>query len=190
MTIPLQITFQNMDPSPAIEARVTEWANRLERFGNRIVGCTVAIEAPHSHHHKGKTYKVRVDLSVPGRDVHVTRNPDEHHAHEDVYVAIRDAFNAASRQLEDHVRRMRGDVKTHEAPLQGKVVRLYGEDKYGYIENAAFGEVYFHANSVVNDAFETLRINSPVRFSLADEEGLEGPRASTVAPIGKHHPAG
>jgi cold shock CspA family protein len=81
-------------------------------------------------------------------------------------------------------------VKTHEAPLQGKVVRLYGEDKYGYIENAAFGEVYFHANSVVNDAFETLRIDSPVRFSLADEDGHEGPRASTVAPIGKHHPAG
>jgi ribosomal subunit interface protein len=190
MPFPIQIMFQNMDPSPAIEARVTESAKRLERFGNRIIGCTVAIEAPHRHHHKGKTYKVRVDLSVPGRDVHVTRSPDEHHAHEDVYVAIRDAFNAASRQLEDHVRRMRGDVKTHETPLQGKVVRLYGEEKYGYIENAEFGEVYFHANSVVNDAFETLTIGSPVRLSLAKEARPEGPRASTVTPIGKHHPAG
>jgi ribosomal subunit interface protein len=189
MTVPLQIMFQNMDPSPAIEARVSERAQRLERFGNRIVGCTVVIEAPHRHHHKGKTYTVRVDLLVPGKDVHVTRSPGTHHAHEDVYVAIRDAFNAASRQLEDHVRRMRGDVKAHEAPLQGTVVRLFGDEKYGFIENAEVGEVYFHANSVVNDAFGTLSIGSPVRLNLAKEEGPEGLRASTVTPIGKHHPA-
>jgi ribosomal subunit interface protein len=190
MNVPLQITFQNMDPSPAIEARVTERAQRLERFGNRIVGCTVVIEAPHRHHHKGKTYTVRIDISVPGKDVHVTRSPGTHHAHEDVYVAIRDAFDAASRQLEDHVRRMRGDVKTHETPLQGKVIRLFGELRYGFIENSEVGEVYFHANSVVNDAFETLTIGCPVRLGLAKEAGPDGLRASTVTPIGKHHPAG
>jgi ribosome-associated translation inhibitor RaiA len=113
MQIPLQISFDGMDPSPALEARIREKAEKLERFYDRIVSCSVVVVAPHRHHHKGKLYSVRIDLSVPGQDIHVGRAGPENHAHEDVYVALRDAFNAAGRLLEDHVRRMRGDVKTH-----------------------------------------------------------------------------
>lgn len=113
MQIPLQISFRNMDPSPAVEDRVRKKAAKLERFHDRIVGCSVVIEAPHRHQHKGKLYTVRLDISVPGKDIVVGRAGPIDQAHEDVYVAIRDAFNAAVRQLEDHARRMRGDVKTH-----------------------------------------------------------------------------
>ena len=67
MQIPLQISFHGMEPSPAIEARIREKAAKLERFHDRIVGCKVVIEAPHRHHHKGKLYNVRIDISVPGR---------------------------------------------------------------------------------------------------------------------------
>jgi ribosomal subunit interface protein len=112
MQIPLQISFRNMDPSPAVEARIRKKAEKLERFHDRIIGCTVVVEAPHRHHHKGKLYSVRVDISVPGKDVVVDRAKPTDHAHEDVYVAVRDAFNAATRRLEDQARKMRGSVKT------------------------------------------------------------------------------
>jgi ribosomal subunit interface protein len=138
MQIPLQISFRNMDPSPAIEARIREKAAKLERFHDRIIGCNVVVEAPHRHHHKGKLYSVRVDISVPGKDIVVDRAKPLDHAHEDVYVAIRDAFNAAARRLEDHNRRMRGDVKTHAAPPHGTVARLF--DDYGFIASGKRGE--------------------------------------------------
>ncbi|HYH70590.1 MAG TPA: HPF/RaiA family ribosome-associated protein [Methyloceanibacter sp.] len=115
MQTPLNISFRNMDPSAAIETRVREKAEKLERLYDRIISCEVVVEAPHRNHQKGKLYDVRINLSVPGDDINVGRTGPQNHAHEDVYVAIRDAFAAASRQLEDHVRKMRGDVKTHEA---------------------------------------------------------------------------
>jgi len=112
MSIPLQISFRNMGPSPAVEARIRKKAEKLERFHDRIIGCTVVVEAPHRHHHKGKLYSVRVDISVPGKDVVVDRAKPTNHGHEDVYVALRDAFDAATRRLEDQIRKMRGSVKT------------------------------------------------------------------------------
>ena len=77
MQIPLQISFRNMDPSPAVEAIVREKAAKLDRFLDRIVSCDVTIEAPHRHHHKGKLYKVRSDIGIRGKDVHVSGRPEE-----------------------------------------------------------------------------------------------------------------
>lgn len=116
MQIPLEVKFRNMDPSPAVEARIREKAAKLERFHDRIIGCVVVVEAPHRHHNKGKLYSVRIDISVPGKDhLIVDRAKPLDHSHEDVYVAVRDAFNAAARQIEDYNRRIRGDVKSHTA---------------------------------------------------------------------------
>src|SRR4030042_410086 len=125
MPIPLQISFRNMDPSPAVEERIRKKAEKLERFNDRVVGCTVVVEAPHRHHHKGKLYNVRVDISVPGKDVVVDRAKPTDHAHEDVYVAVRDAFAAAVRQLEDQTRKRRGKIKPPPGspPLEGCQVR-------------------------------------------------------------------
>lgn len=116
MDFPLDISFRNMDPSPAVETRIREKAAKLGRLYSRIIGCTVVVEAPHRHHHKGKLYSVHIDISVPGKDLVVDRAKPLDHAHEDIYLAVRDAFKAAERRLEDHARRMRGDVKTHNAP--------------------------------------------------------------------------
>jgi ribosomal subunit interface protein len=185
MQIPLQISFRNMDPSPAVEARIREKAAKLERFHERIIGCTVVVEAPHRHHHKGKLYNVRVDISVPGKDVVVDRAKPLDHAHEDVYVAIRDAFDAAARRLEDQTRKMRGAVKSHVAPPHGKVARLFSD--HGFIATPDGEEVYFHRNSVVGDDFNALKVGSEVSLVVAENEGAEGPQASTVRPVGKHH---
>jgi ribosomal subunit interface protein len=113
MQIPLQVTFRNIDHSDFIEAAVKEKMEKLEHFADSITGCKVIIEAPHKHHQKGVLYRVKIDITVPGKEIVVNHHSDDHHAHEDVYVAIRDAFNAAKRQLEDFVRQRRGDVKTH-----------------------------------------------------------------------------
>jgi len=118
MQTPLSVTFHNMDRSDAVEARVREKVEKLEAFYDRITSCRVIVEAPHRRHHKGKQYKVEVVLEVPGGEIAVTRSPGDNFAHEDVYVAIRDSFGAAQRQLQDYARRQRGDVKTHEPPSQ------------------------------------------------------------------------
>ena len=111
---PIEIVFHNLDPSPAIEASIRERVKRLDRFYDRIMNCRVVVEASHKHHHKGNQYRVRIDLTVPGEELVVSRDPDERQIHEDVYVAIRDAFDAMRRQVEDFARRRRGQVKRHE----------------------------------------------------------------------------
>jgi ribosomal subunit interface protein len=88
---------------------VREKAAKLEQFHPRIMSCRVVIEQPAQHQRQGKEFVVRVDLKVPGGEVAVSRDH-----HEDVYVALRDAFDAARRKLEDFAREQRGDVKHHE----------------------------------------------------------------------------
>jgi cold shock CspA family protein/ribosome-associated translation inhibitor RaiA len=185
MQRPVQITFRNMEPSPAIEGDVRERAELLDTLFDRLTSCQVVVEAPHRHHHKGNLYHVRIHLGVPGRELVVGRDPAAHHAHEDVIVAIRDAFRAAARRLEDHARLDRSQVKTHEVPAHGRVARLFPEQGYGFVETPDGDEIYFHRNSVVDDAFDRLGIGSEVRIVVV--EGEKGPQATTVKRIGKHH---
>jgi len=182
----LQITFRNIDASPSVEARIRERARELEQFFDRIVSCRVVIEAPNRRRH-GDLFHVRVDLKIPGKEIVVKRDPPEHHAHEDIYVAVRDCFDAVRRQLEDYVRRRRGDVKAHEVPAHGRVARLIAEEDYGFISAVDGTEVYFHRNAVANHGFEKLAVGDEVRFSLHPTEGEKGPQASAVVSIGKHH---
>jgi len=116
MQVPLQITFRNMDPSLAVENAVRDKVHKLERFYDRIMGCRIVVEAPHRQHHKGNLFHVRVDLTVPDDELVVSREPANQHSHEDVYVALRDAFEALMRQLKEYARRRRGEVKRHEVP--------------------------------------------------------------------------
>ena len=116
MPIPLNITFRNMRSSPTVEGFVRRWASKLETAYKRIHRCAVAIERPHLRHHQGQRYTVRITLTVPGGDINVSHDHELDGAHEDLYVAIRDAFRAARRQLADHARVKRGDVKAHSAP--------------------------------------------------------------------------
>ncbi len=136
MSIPLQITFHGLDSSPAIEARVREWTDKLEKVFPRIVRCTVAIAQPHAQHRKGNQFHVRIELAVPGQDVVVSNDPGREETHEDPYVALRDAFRAARRQLDAHGDKLRGDVKRHGAPGSDSIASMLDTGDWGDLADA------------------------------------------------------
>lgn len=186
MSTSLQITFKDMDPSPAIETRIRQKASQLDRFFRRAGRCHVTVAAPHRRHRKGGLYEVTVRLTVPpGREIVTGREGRKDHAHEDVNVAIRDAFDAAIRQLEDHARRLRAELKTHAVPMHGRVASLFAD--HGFVATDA-GDIYFHRNSVVGEDFDALEIGREVRLDIAEDESANGWQATTVRLVGKHHP--
>ncbi len=115
MQTPLQLTIRDVDHSEALETHIRAKVEKLEEFSKHITSCHVVVEVPHRHHHQGKQFNVRIDIGVPGSEIVVNRD----HA-EDVYVALRDAFDAAKRRLEDYARKIRGDIKAHEPRRAGE----------------------------------------------------------------------
>ena len=187
MQIPLKIAFEgDLTANDALRERIEREASKLEQFADRITACRVAVIGRSGHHHQGGLYQVRIHIVVPGRkDIVIDRNPSADHAHEDAYVAVRDAFNAARRRLQEHERRFAGQIKAHGTPPHGRVARLIAEQDYGFIETSDGREIYFHRNAVVNDEFDKLETGAEVRF--VESEGDKGPQASTVHLIGKSH---
>ncbi|RMD67795.1 MAG: ribosome-associated translation inhibitor RaiA [Gammaproteobacteria bacterium] len=179
MKIPVQISARNMSISQAAKNLIELKARKLEQFYDGIIGCRIMVEAPHRHHHKGHPYHVRIDLTVPGAEIAIRR--DEH---EDLYVAIREAFDDARRKLQDYARMQQGKVKHHEIPPEARIIRLFPEEGYGFIETPDGREIYFHRNSVINFPFEKLKVGMQVKF--AEEQGIKGPQASTVRVLHPH----
>lgn len=108
MNIPMQITIRDIEHSEALETHIRAKAEKLDEFFNHIISCRVVVDMPHKRHQQGKQFNVRIDIGVAGGEIAVNRD----HA-EDVYVALRDAFDAAKRQLRDYAHKLRGDIKTH-----------------------------------------------------------------------------
>ena len=117
MTIPVQITFRHMNTSPAVETRVRELAGHLNVFSDRIQNCRVVVDSPHRHHHQGKVFNVKVQLALPGEDVVVDMERPDRMGHEDVYVVLRDAFDAARRQLQQRMSSLRGEPTLRAKPV-------------------------------------------------------------------------
>jgi cold shock CspA family protein len=179
MQVPVvQITSHDFPLPGAIEAEIRERAEKLETYYDGIIRCRVVVEAPVGHHRSGGPYDVRIILTVPGSELVVNRQADE-----DLPVAVRDAFDAMRRRLEDYARHQRGDVKSHVAAPQARVSKLVREEGYGFLETDDGREVYFHSNSVLPPGFAHLEVGMEVRF--AEEQGVKGPQASTVTIVGK-----
>jgi cold shock CspA family protein/ribosome-associated translation inhibitor RaiA len=180
MILPVQVSFRGMDPSPAIEQLVRKHARSLDKFDDRITACRVIVERPHRRHHKGDHIHVRIDVTIPSGEVVVNRDPPEHSASADPAVAVREAFHAARRQIQDVARRRR---RTH--PNEGKPIATVIDvaPEHGFLLTADGREIYFHKNAVLGDgAWDRLEIGDEVRF--VEEAGIEGPQASTVTPLG------
>ncbi len=194
MQIEPEVVFDDIPVSEPAREAAFDHVRQLEEFYGRITGCTVVIALPHRHHAKGRLYSVRIDIVVPGGMIVINREHHDEHAHEDVFVALRDAFDAARRRLEDHARRLRGVEKLHTGRSRGFVVKLFPLRGYGFIETPDGREVYFHRNAVLNDAFEQLDLGWQVDFT--EERGERGPQAVgvwTVHTSGHaklHEPAG
>jgi len=113
----LQITFRNVDSSAALEARIRELIQKLQRFSNQIIKCQVVVEAPHhQHHEQGALFDFQVNIAVPGKEIIIGHTHSRNPAHTNAYVALRDAFRAARRQLQEYERIRRLEVKSHSRP--------------------------------------------------------------------------
>jgi ribosome-associated translation inhibitor RaiA len=109
MQLPIQITFHGMSPSAALEQAIREHAGKLDHFHPGVISCRAVVEEVARHKQQGKEFSVRLDIKVSRGEIAVNRDRSE-----DAFVAVRDAFDAARRKLEDHARRQRGDVKRRE----------------------------------------------------------------------------
>jgi cold shock CspA family protein len=183
MTADVQIAFRGMDPSPAAEAQVRHRADELGQFSDRISACRVVLETGDRHHRHGRIYHVRVDLTVAGGRVVANRDSGLNHAHEDLHVAIRDAFDAARRRLQGHMRRLDGQTKQHDPAPTGRIMSVFAERDYGFLETAAGDEVYFHRNSVAGNGFDKLKVDERVRYVIDPDEGEKGAQASAILPL-------
>ncbi len=99
MTNEFQVVFHNIDQTAALTDAVQKRINKLERFCDQIITGRVVLDSPHNNHHKGRVYSVGLEIHTPSKEVRVNQEQHDNHAHEDLYVAIRDAFDVAERQL-------------------------------------------------------------------------------------------
>jgi len=176
MKLSLQITARNLELPEYIKEDIREKAEKLDKFYDQIMRCRIIVEVPHRHRHEGVLYNVRIDMTVPGSELVVKREPNK-----DLEVAVRDAFDAARRKLEDFARRQRKDVKHHEGLSHAIVSALFPDKGYGFLITPDSREIYFHEHSVLNYNFKHLKIGTAVRF--VEEQGEKGPQASTVTVI-------
>jgi len=185
-----------MDPSPAVEARIREEVEKLSEFYDQIIGCRVMVEIPHQHRQTGNRFHIRIYLTVPGGEIVAKQEPSLHAtvqdveveqrkkeqevtaAHKDIFVAIRDAFKAARRQLQDFGREQRGEVKRHENRPRGAISQLFPEKGLGFIETVEGEELYFNKDSLLNNSFVTLTVGTAVDFVA--KMGDKGLQASSV----------
>jgi cold shock CspA family protein len=187
MQVPVEVSFQNCEPTEQLRSEVLRQAQRLEKFSDRITSCRVVVHGPQTRHQHGDTFKVDIRIAMPQHhDVIVNHAHGDVPENEHASVAISNAFAAAQRRIEDAVREMRGQVKTHIPSDSGRVARFLAGEDCGFIETADGRELYFHRNAVIDGAFDRLLVGSEVRF--VEEEGEKGPQASSVHVVGKHHP--
>jgi ribosome-associated translation inhibitor RaiA/cold shock CspA family protein len=176
MEVEPQIAFHGFEPSPSLRALIEHRISLLERYHPHVITCRVAVEMPHRRHRKGNVWHVKVNVSIPGRDIAIQREAEIGRRHEVPEAAVRDAFDAARRRLQERARRMQGSVKVHEGQPDA-IVEALGPD-HGFLTTPDGRSMYFHEHSLLDAKLDDL---SPgARVSYVEEDGIEGPQASTV----------
>lgn len=189
MDVPLEIAFHNLEHSATVEARVRERVAKLEKLFPRLVACRVVVEAPHRQHQKGNIYRVRIEMSVPGDDLVVSKEPNratERFADPDVYTVLKDAFDTAERMLKGYKGKLTSDVtKPHDAPMHGHIMRINPNNDFGFLRTAEGTQLWFHRNSVMNEELESFSEGDPVHY--VEVIGETGPQASKVWRVSSEH---
>jgi len=185
MQTPPRIEFQGMAGTPELEDAIATHVAQLEQRWDRITACRVVLKGPGQHHRAGGLYEIHIHLSLPdGREVNVRRTAPADDRRTELTFALNNAFKRARRQLQDQRRRTEGQMKHHEAQPLGTVARLDPSGEFGFLEASDGQEIYFHRNSVLDDAFSRLAVGS--RVSFVEEAGEKGAQATTVKLLGKH----
>jgi cold shock CspA family protein/ribosome-associated translation inhibitor RaiA len=194
MEVPLQIAFKNLDSSTFIENLIRERAARMERLHANIISCRVVVQVPHRSPESGKPpIGVSVEVEVPGKKRLIGKDEQERHeAKNDQYAVVSRAFEAVERQLKSDADVKRGDVKRHEGDGEtGRIVRLFPNEDYGFIEVRGSTDLYFTRNAVTGGNFDDLEVGTMVEVSRATAEGPMGPQASSVKLLNaRRSPAG
>ena len=186
VSIPFDIVYENLEPVPAAERHVLRGLARLARVAPRSVRARVTLARHGARREKGDLYTVSLEVMEPGPDVIVSRTPPLHSESEDLLTAIGEAFDRARRQLVESHAVIRGEVKSHQPWAEAEVTEIFPD--YGFLRAKDGHAVYFHMNSVLDDAWRALEVGDAVRF--AEESGDEGPHAKSVSASGKRsaHP--
>jgi ribosomal subunit interface protein len=179
----VEITFNEVDHSDAVEARIRERVAKLLAMGENIRRCKVCVRAPHRCGHKPVAYVIDLSVQMSGTSLHVDQRPGDDNAHTDIYVAIRDAFNAMERQLRKWKEQHKGRPHPLESPLQGRIASLDGYADCGQIATTDGRLIYFHRNSVAEDGYDGLNEGDAVELSVDTKDADEGPHARFVRPI-------
>ena len=183
METPLELDFQGVEPSDHIKMAVDRHVAELENKFGRITAGRIVIKGPGEHHRTGGLYEINIRLKLPdGKEVNVARTPPADERRSKFNFALADAFSRAQRQLQDQVRRLRGQTKLHEPQSIGTVTRLFTD--HGFLDGGEAGEIYFHMHSVLDGDFARLKPGRRVYYAV--EQGERGPQASTVKLMGKH----
>ena len=184
MQVPLELIFKDIPPTDWIEKLVQEKVRHLEQIHPDIISCHVTIREPHRRHRKGNLAEVGIEVRMSGGTLTVHQRQTDFREHVHFAVAIRDGFAAMTRKVNDWKEKRRGDVKTHEGALQGRVDSIDYARGFGQILATDHRLVYFHRNSVVDGAFDHLAEGDEVELVVQTDESDIGPQASTVRAIG------
>ena len=176
MKLPLEISARDVRINGETEALIRDKALKLDRFYDQIIGCRVKVDVPHRSQRRGIMYNVRIDITVPGGELIVKREPDE-----DLHVAIVNSFETAQRRVKEYADRQRGEVKTHFEKPVARVLRIFTEQGYGFLMTHEGREVYFHKNAVLDGKFEVLNVGTEVTF--IERSGDKGSQASSVSVV-------
>jgi cold shock CspA family protein len=183
-----QIDFQGIEATNDRREKILRQIERLESFFGHATACRVVVKGPGAHHKTGGQYEINVHVALPDkREVAAHRTPPQDERYQDFDFALNDAFSRARRELQDQVRRMRGETKRHEGGAEtGVVVRLMANDGYGFLEAVDGREIYFHRNSVQEGSFDDLKPG--VHVNYVEEQGRNGPQASRLTRLGRDAP--
>ena len=191
MQIEPEIAYRNVDPTPAMEEQILRGLAQLEKIHPRITSCRIMVEIPHPRHVRGNLHRVRLDVTVPGREVVVSRDPPARRRREEATTAIREAFTLARGKLRDLREQEAGPPRVPEGPLRGRIITLDDVEGLGFLRTPEGDELYFHRTGVPGGRFEELAVGTEVRFV---EEEVDGQlRAVSVVPLerrGAHPPEG
>jgi cold shock CspA family protein len=189
MQVPLAMSFRSVQKDRSIEDLIRARADKLGRVCDHLMSCRVGVERRQMHQEIGNPYRVRIDMMVsPGHELVVRREPSKGYMHDPLDVVVRDAFNAAERQLQKLVQQQRREVKSHLAPEALAIVhKLFPDRGYGFLRTLdTVEEVYFHRNSVLRGGFGRLKVGMGVRYT--PEVGDNGLQATTVQIVARQGP--